>query len=269
MTAHAWPQEILAGEEPLPRTVWLVGAVGALVLHTAVAGFAIHYLRDTTMDLGAPGMIVDVDLASPHRDPIDLPIGLDTTASAASPSVVEQKTIVEPTNLPKDAPTETDDPERVVTTNDEKNPDDKDPKITAVQAAPSNPSVAAEETAVPTVQNARELPRSTAPSLGTGTSSVRERVTWEKELAVHFDKFKRYPAERAMQAAQVVVSFVLDRDGHVVSSQVVRGSGDPAFDAAALAMLQRSDPVPPPPPVVADQGLSFTLPVIFHVKPQK
>jgi TonB family protein len=47
---------------------------------------------------------------------------------------------------------------------------------------------------------------------------------------------------------------------------VVKGSGDPAFDAAALSMLKRSDPVPQPPPLVADEGLTFTLPVIFRVK---
>ena len=97
---------------------------------------------------------------------------------------------------------------------------------------------------------------------------MRERVTWEKELAAHLDKFKRYPADRVMQSAQVVVNFVLDRIGHVQAMHIVKGSGDASFDEAALAMLQRSDPVPPPPPLVADEGLSFTLPVIFHVKPQ-
>ena len=30
-------------------------------------------------------------------------------------------------------------------------------------------------------------------------------------------------------------------------------------------MLKRADPVPQPPPLVADEGLSFTLPVIFRV----
>ena len=39
------------------------------------------------------------------------------------------------------------------------------------------------------------------------------------------------------------------------------------FDEAALAMLKRADPVPQPPPLVADEGLSFTLPVVFRVKP--
>ena len=63
-----------------------------------------------------------------------------------------------------------------------------------------------------------------------------------------------------------MVSFALDRLGHVLSASIVKGSGDTAFDEAALAMLKRADPVPQPPPLVADEGLSFTLPVIFRVK---
>jgi TonB family protein len=82
----------------------------------------------------------------------------------------------------------------------------------------------------------------------------------------HLDKHKRYPAERALKTAEILVGFVLDRMGHVLSTNIVRGSGDPAFDAAALDMVRRSDPVPQPPPLVADEGLNFTLPVIFKVK---
>jgi TonB family protein len=82
----------------------------------------------------------------------------------------------------------------------------------------------------------------------------------------HLDKHKRYPVERAQKSAEIVVGFELDRMGHVLSTHIVRGSGDPAFDEAALAMIKRSDPVPPPPPLLADEGLSFTLPVIFKVK---
>jgi TonB family protein len=52
----------------------------------------------------------------------------------------------------------------------------------------------------------------------------------------------------------------------VLSTSIVKGSGDAAFDEAALAMIRRSDPVPQPPPAVADEGLNFTLPVIFKVK---
>jgi protein TonB len=54
--------------------------------------------------------------------------------------------------------------------------------------------------------------------------------------------------------------------GHVLSASVVKGSGDAAFDQAVLAMVQKSDPVPPLPAAVADGGLSFALPVLFQVK---
>ena len=93
-----------------------------------------------------------------------------------------------------------------------------------------------------------------------------DQAAWQKELAAPLDKHKRYPAERSQKSAEIVVSFALDRMGHVLSASIVKGSGDAAFDQAALAMVKRSDPVPPPPPLVADEGLNFTLPVFFRVK---
>ena len=62
------------------------------------------------------------------------------------------------------------------------------------------------------------------------------------------------------------MKFELDRTGHVLSKSITRSSGDPSFDEAALAMMQRADPVPSPPPAVADAGLTFSMPVIFRVK---
>ena len=129
----------------------------------------------------------------------------------------------EQTELPKGRPTETDDPDRVVTPNDNKKPKADDPKLATVQAQPSVESAAVEETATPTVPNAQEAPASTAPALGTGESAQRERATWQKELAAHFNKYKRYPADRIARNAEVVVSFVLDRVGHVLSTRLVRG----------------------------------------------
>lgn len=252
----------------LSRTAWLCAALGALAVHAGGAALALGYLRsdDSDPDLGAPAIEIGVELASPRLDPTDLPVGPDTEASAASPAVVKQKAITEQSELPKAVPEETDDTERVVSPADTNKPKDDDPKVATIQADPSEQSLATDATATPTVDGAREAPRSVAPAEGTGASAQRVRATWEKELAAHFNKYKRYPSDRAMQAAEVVVSFALDRVGHVLSSRVVKGSGDASFDAEALAMLQRSDPVPPPPPVVADEGLTFTLPVIFQVK---
>jgi periplasmic protein TonB len=72
-----------------------------------------------------------------------------------------------------------------------------------------------------------------------------------------------YPLDRSTQNAEVVISFALDRTGPRPLDANREGSGDASLDEAALAMLARSDPVPPPPPLVAAHGLSFTVPVIF------
>jgi TonB family protein len=206
---------------------------------------------------------------APHVEPTDLPAGPDVDASAASPAMVEQKAVVEQTELPKAVPTETDDPDRLVTPNDTNEPKEDDPKVATRQTNPSIESVATEATATPSVEQAPESPHSVAPALGTGKSARRVRATWQKELAIHLDKSKRYPSDRSMKAAEVVISFTLDRSGHVLSTGLVKGSGDASFDEAALSMMQRADPVPPPPPLVADEGLTFTLPVIFRVKNHK
>jgi periplasmic protein TonB len=251
-----------------PRSVWLLAAIGAVVIHAGCVALAFEYLRpdDASDDLGAPAIEIGLEFEAPHRDPSDLPPGPDADASAASPEVMEQKTEVEKTDLPKATPTETDDPDRVVAPQETKKPEDDQPKTPAVQAAPSNASVAAEATAMPSPQTAQEAPRSVAPDLGTGESLRRVRTTWQKELAVHLNKYKRYPADRPPQSAEILIRFVLDRTGHVLSADVVKGSGDAAFDDAALAMMRRADPVPAPPALIADEGLSFTMPVIFHVK---
>lgn len=248
------------------RAIWLAAAIGAVTLHAGAIALALGSIQpDADAELGAPAIEIGVELTSPRVEQSDVPVGPDTQAAAASPAVIEQKAVAVPSDLPKAAPTETDDPDRVVTPNETKKPDD-DPKIPTVQASPSIESVAAEETSTQSIPNVAESPRSVAPAAGTGESARRERVTWQKELAAHLDKFKRYPSDRLVGRAEVVVSFVLDRLGHVLSKRIVKGSGDASFDASALDMLQRSDPVPPPPPLVADDGLTFSLPVIFHSK---
>jgi TonB family protein len=57
----------------------------------------------------------------------------------------------------------------------------------------------------------------------------------------------------------------LDRSGRVISADIRKSSGDEAFDRAAIGMLERASPVPAPPPLIADEGLIFSLPVMFRM----
>jgi periplasmic protein TonB len=250
------------------RPLWLIAGVVALALHAGGAALALSQLQAEDVDeaLGAPAIEIGLEMMAPKVEPSELPPGPDSEASVASPALAEQKAEVKETDLPKDVPTETEDPDRVVTENDNKKPVEEETKVAAVQTNAAQESVAAEATATPSSEAVQEGPRSVAPAQGLGETARRVRATWQKELIAHLDRHKRYPSERSQKAAEILVSFVLDRLGHVLSATIVKGSGDSAFDQAALAMLRRSDPVPPPPPLVADEGLNFTLPVLFRVK---
>jgi periplasmic protein TonB len=254
--------------EPKPsRKLWVLAGLAALALHIGGAALAIAHLRtdDPDDDLGSPAIEIGLEMMAPRQEVTDLPPGPDTDASVASPALAEQQAVVEDTELPKAMPTETEDPDRIVTANEPK-PEKEEQELAAVQTSASTESVAAEATATPSSEAIPEGPRSVAPAAGTGESARRMRATWTRQLIAHLDKHKRYPSQRQQKTAEIVVSFVLDRTGHVLSTGVVKGSGDTAFDEAALAMIRRSDPVPQPPPLVADEGLNFTLPVIFRVK---
>lgn len=259
--------DIELGQKP-SRRLWVIAALIALAIHAGCVAFAIARMPsdESDDDLGAPAIEIGVELASPRTEVTDLPPGPDSEASAASPAIAEQKAELKETELPTAQPTETEEPDRVVSPDDSHKPKDDDAKVATQQATASAESVASEATAMPSVQSAEVSPRSVAPAIGTGESARRIRVTWQKQLVAHLDKHKLYPAGGSRKTAEIMVNFVLDRMGHVVSASIVKGSGDPAFDDAALAMVRRSDPVPPPPPLVADEGLSFTLPVIFRVK---
>ncbi len=255
-------------EQKPSRRLWILAGVGALALHIGGAALAVAHLRTDDPDdsLGAPAIEIGLEMMSPRLEATDLPPGPDTDAAVASPAIAEQKAELKETELPKDVSTEADNPDRVVTPNDSSKPREDDTKIAAVQTLASTESVAVEATATPGSETIPQGPRSVAPASGTGESARRMRATWQKQLIAHLDKHKRYPAERSQKSAEILVSFALDRMGHVLSAGIVKGSGDAAFDQAALAMVRRSDPVPQPPPGVADEGLQFTLPVIFKVR---
>ena len=112
-------------------------------------------------------------------------------------------------------------------------------------------------------QAAGDATASDAPAQNAQQTEQRIRKTWEKQLVVHLARYRSYPTIAANQNAQVTLSFVLDRSGHVVSATVAKSSGDAAIDRAALTMMQRADPVPAPPASVASKGLNFSLPIVF------
>ncbi|WGD49167.1 TonB family protein [Bradyrhizobium sp. CB1650] len=241
-------------EQKSPRTLWIVAAVVALGLHLGGAALALANLRTDDPDVIADpqGIEVGLEAMSPNGEPSELPPGPDSNESVASPELTEQKAELKESSLPKDIPTEAENADRAVTPNETKKPIEEEAKEAVVPTNASTPSPAAEATAMPTSQVEKKSDR-----------SVRIRQGWEKDLVAHLDRHKRYP-KGVFKSVEISVRMTLDRLGHVVAVAIEKGSGDPTFDDAAIGMVKRSDPVPQPPPLVADEGLTFVLPVIFR-----
>ena len=256
-----------AGVTSLSWPLWLAAGALVLALHAGGGVLALGYAQsDEADDLGAAALEVGLEMTAPRLEPSDLPPGPEADEAAAAPAVVQQKAVDDPTELPKAVPTETEDPDRIVSPEATRKPQEDETKVKVVETSPSLESVASEAAAAPTSETMKEAPVSAAPVLGTGESARRVRTTWQKQLLAHLDRHKRYPSGATHPTGQVMVSFLLDRVGHVVSVSVLKGSGDAALDQAALTMMQRSDPVPQPPPLVADEGLAFAIPVVFRAK---
>lgn len=257
-------------DRPANRLVWLGAVAVVLALHAGGVAFAVGQFReDESADLGANALEIGLEMTAPRREATDLPPGPEAEDAAASPAVVQQKAVDDPTELPKAVPTETEDPDRVVAPDSVRKPEQEEVKVKAVEATASLESVASEAAAAPSSEVMKEAERSVAPVLGTGESARRVRTTWQKQLLAHLDRHKRYPPGATHPTGETTLTFVLDRTGRVVSAVVLKGSGDPALDQAALTMMRRSDPVPVPPPLVADEGLTFTVPVVFRTKPRR
>src|SRR6202051_109613 len=248
------------------RRLWILAALAALALHLVGAALAVTLVRTDDGDegLGAAGAEYAVELASPKVTDDNLPPGPDVDAAQASPQLAEQKAEVKETELPKDKPTEAEDPDRIVTPNDAKKPREDDPKLAALETQASDYSPAKDATSRQTLdEKAPEAETARAPNPGIGKDRLKLTADWGRRISAWFELHKRYPKDKN-KSTKVKVSLVLNRRGNVVSVDVAESSGDPAFDDAAVSMIRRSDPVPKPPAGLTDDQFTFSLDVNFN-----
>src|SRR5215510_8602274 len=245
--------QMYPADQSLRRNIWIFAAIFVCCAHIAFAAFAIARMKEPDDDdLGAPGIEIAFELASTQTTPSELPPGPESEASAASPPVVEQKTTEKEVDLPKETPVESETPDRLVTVEKTEKTVEKEPEPKIKMMKASEESAAQEATAAPSTLNVQQAAKSTTLDQGTGQSRQRARVTWQKELMAHLDKFKRYPTERSQKSAEILIALTLDRTGRVLTANIAKSSGDEAFDHAAIAMVEHASPVPPPPPLIAD-----------------
>ena len=149
--------------------------------------------EDGDDSLGANAIEIGVELSSPHTEDHRAAAGPGCRRLGRLAALAEQKAEIKPTDLPKDTPTETNDPDRVVTQNESKKPPEDEPKLETVQTAASQELVAQEATARQTLADAHESEAVTAPNIGIGKDKQRLTAAWGKQISAYFELHKRYP----------------------------------------------------------------------------
>ena len=132
-----------------------------------------------------------------------------------------------------------------------------EPASSEPAADPSPPAKPVTETRAP-----KSIP---APPARQASSNIS--ATWEAQLLAHLEKYRRYPAAARARREQGVahVRFRMNREGRLLSAEVLRSSGSIALDRAALDTVRRAQPLPAIPPEKPDP-LELAVPVEFFVK---
>ena len=134
---------------------------------------------------------------------------------------------------------------------------------------PPTPPAAVVETPPPPPPKVEEQQAPTPPvPARTKGGAPRVAPSWATSVTRRLEQFKRYPARSRDRNEEgvVLLSFVVDRSGHVLSHEIVQGSGHPDLDAEASAMIERAQPLPPFPDSMSQDQLDLTVPVRFSLE---
>lgn len=150
------------------------------------------------------------------------------------------------------------------------------PQIDQVEQPAVEKPVAQKQTtpdAIRPVEKPPPMPvRQTAPAPRTTVHEVasapRIDPGWESLLLRRLQEFKNYPREARRRGEQgmTLLAFSLDRNGHVTSRHIVKGSGYAALDAEAMALVERAQPMPAFPASMTEAELNLTVPIRFSLR---
>ena len=91
---------------------------------------------------------------------------------------------------------------------------------------------------------------------------------WRKQVGLRLSSNKGWSPTSPGQGSTAKVGFVIDRTGKLVSDWLEESTGIPALDQHALAIIERSQPFPTPPPALDDRKLRIIVEFDFVPRPE-
>lgn len=260
-SAIAWIASVDQDDE-LHLGRWIVAIVIVLAAHAAIAAF---YLA-LKPEMGITGADVDAlmvefapDAAAPD---METSLGDNTFASRPTmqPEVKEQAAEEPVIEIP---PVHAPEPDLVLPPKKEVVEEKKEalpqPKPPEPTEKPTEQTPPQDATLARTTKAEKRAEKAVAPAAGT-TAARNAIANYASTLSAHLQRFKRPGTGRGT----AVVSFTVNRKGHVVSSSIVSSSGSSIVDKEALAMIARAQPVPAFPAAMAQSEETFVQTIRFR-----
>lgn len=271
MSAHL---EFLEGSTARMRR-WLIAGLLIVSMHAAAGALAVvNWPEEDTTDETEGAFLLEIApvAVAPPTEKLNLAIGARSEEAAPTVTPTEEVKEKSEVELPKveEAPLAPD-PEVVLEkkvpieeVDEEEAKEDPRPEQKAIPVASS----AAQETSAPPPVEAPPAEKPAAPKQGVSTKPSEATMSWQKSVALHLNKHKKYPQDARKRGHEGVanVSFSIDRSGKVISVHLDQSSGSALLDQEAIEVLSRASPFPQPPPDVTDVTINFALPIQFRIK---
>jgi protein TonB len=227
---------------------WTGAAAMVLLAHVAVIT---PYMLLERPDSGAQAEVpaITIDFAPPEVVPEPAPPVEEQKPEEVPPPPVEAATPPPEEVTPEPEPPPPPKPDELTIPDEKPAPPPKveKPKVAQPAKKPPPPKPARQASAAPSVG---------APSVGSSSA----KAEWLGTLRAQILRNQQHPNE----AGTVTVSCTLDRSGRVVSRHVARSSGHPELDQAALASIDRAQPLPAPPADISSAELRINIPIRFN-----
>ena len=224
----------------------------ALLFHAAGAAALLARWTDAADAIvSAPVILVDLApvAAAPQTLPTELPPGPQQTEARSEPAPAKPA----PNEQKFDRTVET----PVALTPPPESPKEKKLKPERRASLTSAPS--------PAEQRAN---RAAAPMPGAGARDADALPNWKSLLVAQLERNKRFPAEAQARGDHGVaqLAFSIDRRGSVHNARIVRSSGSALLDRETLALVQRAQPLPPPPPEISGAQIAIVVPIRYNMR---
>lgn len=181
-----------------------------------------------------------------------------------------------PTNTPTKKPTATRKPtERPTAKPTPTHKPTPKPSPTARPSSTPTPPPTAVPNAVPLAELANRLTppadsgkpsKDALSTISIGNMESADAVSYAIQLNSHLKRFWRPPSVRPPEAGEyaTIVTFTIDRQGHISNVRIVFQSGWVVMDRTVLDAIKRADPVPPLPPTFPSGTVDVRVPFILE-----